>query len=905
MATEDVHSALRDDVRLLGELLGETLRDQEGPWLLALVEEIRQLAKSTRSGHQDNADQLIQKLSSLDDSQWVPVARAFSHFLNLANIAEQYHRVRRRRDYQHASDTSLQSPAQDVAQEATLDELIPRLLAQGVTSDQIANTLGTMSVDLVLTAHPTEVTRRTLIRKYDDISGCLHQLDTMMLTSGERLTALEELRRKIVSAWHTDEIRRDKPTPIDEARWGFVSIEQYLWKAVPKHLREMDQVLRAHEMPPLPLASIPVRFSSWMGGDRDGNPNVTAKVTDEVLLLARWMAADLLRRDLSGLYGELSMQDCDDALSLEAKRLKQGKGDLEEAREPYRVVLKQLRQRIDDTLAWAESELAGHFYDGPMPILQASELLRPLMLCFDSLNNCGMAPIAQGELLDTIRRLHCFGVTLLKLDIRQESSRHADVLDCVTQHLGLGNYNKWSEAEKQAFLIEELSGNRPLIPSDLPSSEDVREVLDTFATIAHQASDALGAYVISMATHPSDVLAVILLQKEAGVKSFMRVVPLFETLADLQGADKTLKALLAIPWYKEHIQGEQEIMIGYSDSAKDAGFLAASWAQYQTQEKLVAIAKEHEVHLTLFHGRGGSASRGGAPSHEAILSQPAGSVNGSLRVTEQGEVIRAKFSPEGVAIRTLELYVAATLEATLMPAKAPKPEWRAQMDAMADTALQTYRQVVREDERFIPYFRSATPEQELQRLALGSRPAKRKASGGVESLRAIPWVFAWTQMRLMLPAWLGTGEALSEALQQGKSDDVKEMHQQWPYFNMIFSMLEMVLAKGDLEIAAYYEQRLADKGNRSLGEELRARFVDTVDITQNLLDRSVLLQGNPVIRHSIKVRNPYLDPLHVLQVELMKRAREAEEKGEEVCPELLKALMVTVTGIAAGMRNTG
>lgn len=884
MAVDDVHSALRDDVRLLGDLLGETLRDQEGPWLLDLVEEIRLLAKSARSGHQDNADLLVQKLSALDDKQWVPVARAFSHFLNLANIAEQYHRVRRRRGYQ-----------QDGNQEATLDEVIPRLLKQGVVKEEISAVLGSMSVDLVLTAHPTEVTRRTLIRKYDEITDCLHRFDTVRLTQEEHDATREALLRKIVSAWHTDEIRRDKPTPVDEARWGFVSIEQYLWHAVPTHLREVDRVLVKHELPALALSTVPVQFSSWMGGDRDGNPNVTARVTEEVLLLARWMAADLLARDIDVLLSELSMQDCNDALRREV-------GD---SREPYRVVLKQLKQRLADTLVWAESELAGHFYDGPMPILQASELLRPLMQCFDSLNDCGMAAIAQGELLDTIRRLHCFGVTLLKLDIRQESQRHANVMQCITQHLGIGDYLEWSEEEKQAFLVGELENNRPLIPLDMPADEEVTEVLQTFRALSHQSIDALGAYVISMATHPSDVLAVILLQKEAGMKTLMRVVPLFETLSDLQGAGNTLSQLLQIPWYLSHIQGKQEIMVGYSDSAKDAGFMAASWAQYQTQEKLVAIANEYDVHLTLFHGRGGSASRGGAPSYEAILSQPAGSVNGALRVTEQGEVIRAKFSPKGVAIRTLDLYVSATLEATLKPASPPKEAWRNQMDRMAETALSTYRQVVRQDSRFIPYFRSATPEQELQRLALGSRPAKRKASGGVESLRAIPWVFAWTQMRLMLPAWLGTGAALSEALQQGRLDELKEMLSQWPYFKMIFSMLEMVLAKGDLSIASYYEQRLADIEHRSLGEELRTRFADAIDITETVLDHTFLLQSNPVIRHSIKVRNPYLDPLHVLQVELMRKARAIEAKGEEASPELLKALMITVAGIAAGMRNTG
>jgi phosphoenolpyruvate carboxylase len=385
------------------------------------------------------------------------------------------------------------------------------------------------------------------------------------------------------------------------------------------------------------------------------------------------------------------------------------------------------------------------------------------------------------------------------------------------------------------------------------------------------------------------------------MRKMMRVVPLFETLDDLKGAKATLECLFEIDWYRDHIQGQQEVMIGYSDSAKDGGFLAAAWVQYQAQEQLTALCKQYGVQLTLFHGRGGSTSRGGAPSHEAILSQPPGAVNGRIRITEQGEVIRAKFSPFGVAIRTLQRYVAATLEATMLTQNPPDPEWRSVMGDLADAGMASYRGLLRKDPRFLSYFQHATPEQELQRLPLGSRPAKRRQDGGIETLRAIPWVFAWTQMRLMLPGWLGADVAFQQALQQGKGDTLHEMYQRWPFFHMIMGMLAMVLAKSDVQIAAYYERRLAPPEDCELGQELRSRLADMIDLVKKITGHSVLLQNNSVIRRSIEVRNPYLDPLHMLQVELMRVVRlKNQESSQEI-----RALMITVAGIAAGMRNTG
>ncbi|MBA57418.1 MAG: phosphoenolpyruvate carboxylase [Pseudomonadales bacterium] len=882
MSEVDAHAPLRQDVRLLGRLLGNTLQEQESPVLLELVEEIRKLAKHARGGHEDHSQKLFEKLSRLEPQLLVPVARAFSHFLNLANLAEQYHRVRRRREYQ-------QSQRKD--QRATMAELHPRLQRAKISDDQLFATLQELSIDLVLTAHPTEVTRRTLIRKYDDITDCLERLDTVNLTDIERNRVMETLKRKIVSAWNSDEIRQERPTPVDEARWGFVTIEQTLWDAVPEYLRELDEWCQANLNRSLPMDFSPFTFSSWMGGDRDGNPNVTAHVTREVLTLARWMAADLLSRDFEDLLMVLSAVHCTD-------ELRQVVGD---SREPYRALIKPLRDRLFATKEYLTAQLAGEEWHGETPILNQQELLEPLKLCHRSLMECGISEIANGELLDTIRRINTFGVTLLRLDIRQESTRHGDAMAAITNAIGLGDYSQWSEEEKQRFLIGELNSNRPLIPRHLQCSEEVREVLDTFQMLAEQSIDALGAYVISMAHVPSDVLAVLLLQKEAGMDRLMRVVPLFETLDDLEHARETLHRLFQIDWYREHINGQQEVMIGYSDSAKDGGFLAAAWVQYQAQEQLTALCQEYKVQLTLFHGRGGSTSRGGAPSHEAILSQPPGAVNGRIRITEQGEVIRAKFTPFGVAIRTLQRYIAATLEATLLEKPAPPQEWRDAMADLAQAGMESYRRLVREDPRFLSYFRHATPEQELQRLPLGSRPAKRRKDGGIETLRAIPWVFAWTQMRLMLPGWLGADEAFHQALQKGKGGLLHEMYERWPFFRMIVGMLEMVLAKSDPQIAAYYERRLAQPEDRQLGQELRSRLADMVDLVNAITGHSSLLQNNAVIRRSIEVRNPYLDPLHMLQVELMRTGR---LKAQEL-PEETRALMITVAGIAAGMRNTG
>jgi phosphoenolpyruvate carboxylase len=879
----ELHPDLRENVRLLGELLGHSIQRQPGRKVYDLIEEIRAAAKADRRQESGSGQKLVSLLGKLDDEELLPVTRAFNQFLNLANLAEQYHGIRRKKG--HQADLMVESFA----------EVFERLSAGGVDAEELHRQVSRMRIEFVLTAHPTEVARRTLIMKYDEMSECLASLDHDDLMPAERDEIIERLSRLVNEAWHTDEIRHERPTAVDEAKWGFAVIENSLWQALPDFMRSLDQSLQEASGQGLPLDATPVKVASWMGGDRDGNPNVTHKVTREVFLLGRWMAADLFLRDIQALRAELSMWQASD-------ELKQQIGD---QREPYRTVLAGLRDRLLATRDWAEASINGEPADASNILFNNEDLTGPLELCYRSLHECGLGAIADGPLLDTIRRAWTFGLPLIRLDVRQEADRHAEAVAEMVEFLGQGDYLSWSEEERQRFLLAELQGRRPLIPRDWEPSDNVLEVLRTCEVVAGQPPEALGSYVISMASSPSDILSVILLLREAGMKHPMRVVPLFETLDDLRNAPDSMRALYEVEWYREYCRGRQEVMIGYSDSAKDAGQMMAAWAQYQAQEKLTEVAGEYDIHLTLFHGRGGTVGRGGGPANRAILSQPPGSVNGSFRITEQGEMIRFKFGLPRLAIQSLTLYTSAVLEATLAPPPQPEPVWRETMDWLTERSLKAYRAVVRENPDFVPYFRQVTPETALGKLALGSRPARRKPTGGVESLRAIPWIFAWTQMRLMLPSWLGSDVALGEALGENRLPVLQEMIRRWPFFRTYIDMLEMVLAKSDLRIASYYEKTLVtDDTLKKLGEDLRGRLQSCIDHVLTIKEQQALLEAEPVFAHSMRVRNPYTDPLHYLQAELLRRDRESEDQGK--VPETVeRALKVTMAGISAGMRNTG
>lgn len=881
---EGLDPSLREDVRLLGELLGHVIAANRGGAFLDRIERIRRLAKDVRAGAASWTT-LGDYLAELPEAELVDVARAFNQFLNLANIAEQHHQVRlRRRGVREGTETDL------------LSGVFERLEARGFEPEELRAALRETSIELVLTAHPTEVIRRTLIRKYDGIAHGLARLENAEDNLAQE-TAQQALARLVAEAWHSDEIRYEQPSPQDEAKWGFAVVENSLWEALPSFMRRLDRELAERGQPRLPLDAAPIRYAIWMGGDRDGNPNVTAAVTREVLMLSRWMATDLFLRDVEALQGQLSMVRATPDLLAQVST---------PVREPYRAVLRQLRDRLRATLDWAEA------LDPSLParpdqlILHQEQLEAPLRACYQSLVECGMADIANGELLDTLRRVACFGIHLVKLDIRQSADRHEDVFDAITRYLDLVNdegqsYGDWSEAERQRFLLAELCGRRPLFPRDWNPEPEVTEVLETCRVVAQQPPGAIGQYIISMAAQPSDVLAVLLLLRESGLRYSLPVVPLFETLDDLDRAPHVIDALLQIDWYRDYCADAQQVMIGYSDSAKDAGQLSAAWAQYRAQEALVAVARGHDVRLTLFHGRGGAVGRGGGPAHAAILSQPPGSVAGSIRVTEQGEMIRFKFGLPSVAEQSMALYTGATLEATLLPPPEPTADWREAMDQLAAQALDGYRSVVRDDPEFVSFFRKMTPEQELGKLALGSRPARRKATADVESLRAIPWVFAWTQIRLMLPAWLGTDVALHEVAQAEDRQVLNDMMARWPFFRMQMDMLEMVMAKTDVALARWYQRRLLGGEHEALARSLCQRAEQLAGDLVLLRGQDRLLEHDAELRESITVRNTYLDPLHLLQAELLERSRQLDQPPAEV----ERALKVTMAGISSGLRNTG
>jgi phosphoenolpyruvate carboxylase len=889
---------LRNDVRLLGSLLGKTIKQQHGEALYQLVEEIRQLAKDARSGNIENTSRLVDRLAELDSDQVVILARAFALFLNLANIAEQHHQIRRRRqiaaapagDENHKNETC-----------SFLEAQFGKLIESGITPEMLHQHVSQLSIELVLTAHPTEIVRRSVSSKFLRINNLLAQRDHADLSRLEREQIELALHRAISEVWETDEVRRKQLTPVDEAKNGLIAVEQTLWDVVPDVLRKLDLALFEYTGKHLPLNSAPIRFGSWMGGDRDGNPNATPTITQEVCLLSRARAAQLFHDEIDDLRRDLSMRTCSEELTqLVGQR-----------REPYRTLLQSVRKTLRNTVRYYNQllENLGSVKSRGRPAaerdiyLYTDQLRESLMLCYRSLVDTGNQMIADGRLTDILRRLDVFGLVLLKLDIRQEASRHADAIDTITRHLEIGSYLDWGEEERQAFLIKELKSKRPLIASSFPdpnqASDEVRDVLQTFRTLAAENPESLGTYVISMASTPSDVLEVALLQKECRVQHQMGIAPLFERLSDLDSAADCMDRLFSIPFYKNYINGAQEVMIGYSDSAKDAGKLAASWGLYQAQEKLVEVFKKNDISLTLFHGRGGTVARGGGPAYEAILAQPPGSVNGSMRVTEQGEVIQAKFGLPGMAMETLEVYIGSVLEATLAPPPVPRQVWRDQISELASVSLMEFHRIIRHHTDFVEYFRLATPEQELGNLKIGSRPTRRKPGGGIETLRAIPWIFAWTQTRLMLPAWLGVGAALKHAIDQGKKPVLDQMQAEWPFFSATMDSIEMVFSKADPNVSAIYDARLVPPHLQALGNELRGMFQQTMELTLAVTGHRVPLETQPVVRRSVDVRNTYVDPLNLLQVELLSRVRQSHDE------QALDALLVAINGIAAGMRNTG
>ncbi|CAL1394156.1 unnamed protein product [Linum trigynum] len=932
------------DALLLDRFL-DILQDLHGEDIRETVQDCYELsAEYMRERDSTKLEELGKMVTSLDPGDSIVVTKAFSNMLTLANLAEEVQIAHRRRIKLKKGDFADENSA---TTESDIEETLKRLIVQLKKSpEEVFDALKNQTVDLVLTAHPTQSVRRSLLQKHGRIRNCLTQLYAKDITPDDKQELDEALQREIQAAFRTDEIRRTPPTPQDEMRAGMSYFHETIWKGVPKFLRRIDTALKnlgINER--VPYNAPLIQFSSWMGGDRDGNPRVTPEVTRDVCLLARMMAANLYFSQIEDLMFELSMWRCNEELRVRAEGLhmnsrRDAKHFIEfwkqiHPNEPYRVILGDVRDKLYNTRERSRQLLASGMSDIPeeSTFTNVEQFLEPLELCYRSLCACGDRPIADGSLLDFLRQVSTFGLSIVRLDIRQESDRHTDVLDAITNHLGIGSYREWSEEKRQEWLLSELRGKRPLFGPDLPKTEEIADVLDTLHVIAELPSDNFGAYIISMATSPSDVLAVELLQRECHVKQPLRVVPLFEKLADLEAAPAAVARLFSIDWYKDRINGKQEVMIGYSDSGKDAGRLSAAWQMYKAQEELVKVSKQYGVKLTMFHGRGGTVGRGGGPTHLAILSQPPDTIHGSLRVTVQGEVIEQSFGEEHLCFRTLQRFIAATLEHGMHPPVSPKPEWRALMDEMAVTATKEYRSVVFQEPRFVEYFRLATPELEYGRMNIGSRPSKRKPSGGIESLRAIPWIFAWTQTRFHLPVWLGFGDAFKQVI----TKDIKNLHMlqamynQWPFFRVTIDLVEMVFAKGDPEIAALYDRLLVSPELRPFGDQLRAKYLETKDFLLQIAGHKDLLEGDPYLKQRLRLRDAYITTLNVSQACTLKRIRDPDyhvttrphlskeyddatkpaaelvklNPTSEYAPGLEDTLILTMKGIAAGLQNTG
>lgn len=927
--TDPMVAPLARSVRLCGSILGETMSTHEanGPELLEMVESLRNKTRAWRELRESNdeaaaaakLEEIAADVNKMSSKSLRDVARAFSHFLALANGAEQEYRVRRLLQLRGGA-------ALDANKIDSCAGTIASLLKEA-SAAEVLEQLSKQYVEVVLTAHPTQLYRRTLLTKHrrvTDLVGALedHATDAYAYTREE---LLRDLRGVIHSLWGSDDLRRIKPTPQKEARGGLAFIETSLWDAVPAFLRRLDAVATKELGGPLPLAARPFRFASWMGGDRDGNPNVTALVTRQVVAAQRRKGAAMFLVCLDALRLDLSVR--------EATFEVDWSDDPEVKREPYKALLELAASRLRATVRWADAELAatggekeilsakdhGVAYrddsspslspDTGMiePLFDSNELLHDYLIkAYDSLVANGYRSLADGRLKDTIRRVGAFGLMLAPLDVRQESTRHANAVAALYPH-----YASMTPTEKIAWLSHELNEvKRPLLHAAqfdaLAASIEDKVDADVLACchyIAAAPPGSIGAYVISQATSAADVLAVEFLMSQAGVPPSQapRVVPLFETLDDLTNAPDSLRQLFSAPGYLERVNYRQEIMVGYSDSAKDAGRLAASWAQYNAQEKMLEVAKEFGVDLTYFHGKGGTVGRGGNPqTYAAVLAHPPKTIQGRFRVTEQGESIAFNFGEPRLAERTLDVYTAGILRDAFRQRHAVKSEWREAMDAVSKVSCETYRGVVRKEPAFVPYFRAATPELELGSLNVGSRPAKRNPKGGVESLRAIPWIFAWTQTRLNLPAWLGV-----DALADVDPTVLADMYQSWSWFRTNVDLIESLLARTEPLIAASYDHRLVTNPDAlQLGQNLRGKLDKTITALLAVTGRPSPAADNKLLMRALKLRNPYVDVLNIIQIEALARRRMIQDTQDED-PDVTDALLVAINGIAAGLRNSG
>ena len=881
---------LREDIRLLGTFLGRVIKDQEGTKFFNIVERLRLLSKNTLLDK--NKSKVFSKISKdirkLSPEITFKVTRAFSHILNLMNLAESLDASRKLNEYDNPY-------FKNKKQNLFIEDIINNLFKNRKISDKkIYDKATKLDIGIVLTAHPTEVKRRTLIQKYANLTTLMEQRHLYKKYPTKIIEIDRKLYSEIAIIWKTDELKRTKPSPLDEARWGLAVIEDSLWDIIPRVYKRLNDIFRKNLNKDLPRNFNPIQFGSWMGGDRDGNPNVTSEVTKKVILFSRWQAAKLYERELTKLIQDLSMEEC-------SQVIKKVTGN---SFEPYRVYLRPLRDKVRRTHQLIEAHIN---YNKPLDenklLKDKYEIINPLREVRTSLNINKGQHIANADLLDLIRRARCFGINLARLDIRQESDRHEKLLNEIFKKKNKINYLQLPEDKKIQLLNKSIKQKKYFVNKINLRDKENLEVWKTFKQISKEPEQCMGAYVISMTSKASDILSVYLLQLQAETKNLLRVVPLFETLDDLKNAKDVMQNLFKLPWYRKMINSKQEVMIGYSDSSKDAGKLSASWHQYKLQEELRNLAKKYKIDLVFFHGRGGSPGRGGGPIQATLKSQPSGTVNGKIRITDQGEVIQQKYGYKPLAEYNLCSYIGAVMEATLNPPPRSKPNWRELIQKMSEISTSAYRKYLNQSEDFIRYFKTVTPHKSLGKLAIGSRPTKRKNVDNIQSLRAIPWVFAWTQIRLMLPAWLGTTEALRYGSIKKFKKTMTDMERNWPYFVSTMDILDMVISKVDPEISVIYENNLADKSLIRIGKRLRFQFDALLKLHNKITPKDVIKERKE-FRKALFIRNNYTEMLNILQADIMnkltnKRYKKLDKKFLE------DSLMTSIAGISAAMKNTG
>jgi phosphoenolpyruvate carboxylase len=937
-ARDDKDRPLFEDIRYLGRLLGDVLREQEGDAVFDVVETIRQTAvKFRREDDVDASQALEKKLRALSPEQTVSVVRAFSYFSHLANIAEDRHHNRRRRIHALAGST---------AQAGTIAYAIERMREQknvSATRKQLQKFFDAALIVPVLTAHPTEVSRKSILDAQHDIARLLAERD-QELTVRERARNEAVLRARVTSLWQTRMLRDARLTVADEIENALSYYRATFLEEIPALYADIEAALAEHGLP----ARLPSFFQmgSWIGGDRDGNPNVTGETLDTAITRQATVIFEHYLEQVHKLGAELSVSNLLAGSNDALKALADASPDQSPHRtdEPYRRALigiytrlaASARVRLGEGVVAVRSAGRGAAPIRAIPYADAAEFTRDLNVLMDSLAEHHGASMSLLRLAPLARASEVFGFHLASIDLRQSSDIHEAVITELLARAGVvEDYAALSEEDKRAVLLKELAQPRPLrLPyahySDLARSE--LGVLEAARVTREKfGARAVRNYIISHTETVSDLLEVMLLQKETGLsqgclgskadpmRDGAMVIPLFETIADLRNAPVIMGELFGLPGIGKLVENqgnEQEVMLGYSDSNKDGGFLTSNWELYRAELALVALFRKHGVTLRLFHGRGGTVGRGGGPTYQAILSQPPGTVDGQIRLTEQGEVIASKFANAEIGRRNLETVVAATLEASLLPhenSPSQLPQFESAMQTLSDSAMAAYRALVYETPGFTDYFFSSTPIAEIAELNIGSRPASRKLQDPkkrkIEDLRAIPWGFSWGQCRLLLTGWYGFGSAVSAYLDSASSDAergkrlnlLRKMYKSWPFFQNLLSNMDMVLAKTDLAVASRYAQLVTDKKLRkTVFDLIVTEHQRTCDVLGEITGKRERLADNPLLARSIKNRFPYLDPLNHLQVELLKRHRAGDQNVR-----LRRGIHLTINGIAAGLRNTG